>query len=382
MDIQDFKGTLAGKVVLITGAGGGIGLETAKCFAVMGAKVVLLDIDREKGAHAEEAVRAIPGAVAEFYSIDLAEEGSFGAMKDYVMGKYGCPDVVFNNAAVLHVGAVGEVGSGDWDLGYRVNFKAPVMLVGCFLEEMKRRGSGTFVFVSSSGAAAYMGAYEIFKTAQGELAGTLAQELEGTGIRSYTIGPGLVKTETARKSIAIVAAKMGLSEEAFYEMNMDHIISVEDAALGFALSVLHADEYNGQEIGSLQVLNGLAPKDDDAEGAADLRVDAETLGRVVQTFGEQYKGWKERNVFERQWVLRDFRKCVGRPADEVQARMQELAQSGGMLTADDRGLFEALVRYWQHQDQLLQSFEKNQQKRQEFSRTIHGWIADLQALLG
>ena len=62
--------------------------------------------------------------------------------------------------------------------------------------------------------------------------------------------------------------------------------------------------------------------------------------------------------------------------------MQELAQSGGLLTADDRSLLEALVHYWQHQDQLLQSFEKNQQKRQEFSRTIHGWIADLQSLLG
>lgn len=377
MDIQEYKGTLAGKVVLITGAGGGIGLETARCFVVMGAKVVVLDNDREKGERAEAALRAIPGAVADFYYIDLADEGSFDAMKAFVLGKYGCPDIVFNNAAVLHLGAVGAIGSQDWDHGYRVNFKAPVLLVNCFLEEMKRRDSGTFVFVSSSGAAAYMGAYEIFKTAQGELAGTLAQELEGTGIRSYTIGPGLVKTETARKSIAVVAAKMNLSEEAFYEMNKDHIISVEDAALGFALSVLHADEYNGQEIGSLQVLNGLAPKD----GAA-VRVDAEVLGRVARTFSEQYKGWKERNVFERQWVLRDFRKCVGRPADEVQARMQELAQSGGLLADGDRPLLEALVRYWQRQAQLLQSFEKDPQKRQEHSRTIAGWIADLQSLLG
>lgn len=377
MDIQDFKGTLDGKVVLITGAGGGIGLETARCFVTMGAKVVVLDNDREKGERAEATLRAIPGAVADYYYIDLADEGSFAAMKAFVLGKYGCPDIVFNNAAVLHLGAVGAIGSQDWDHGYRVNFKAPVLLVNCFLEEMKRRDSGMFVFVSSSGAAAYMGAYEIFKTAQGELAGTLAQELEGTGIRSYTIGPGLVKTETARKSIAVVAAKMNLSEEAFYEMNKDHIISVEDAALGFALSVLHADEYNGQEIGSLQVLGGLAPKD----GAA-VYVDAEVLGRVARTFSEQYKGWKERNVFERQWVLRDFRKCVGRPADEVQARMQELAQSGGLLAVGDRPLLEALVRYWQRQDQLLQSFEKDPQKRQEHSRIIHGWIADLQSLLG
>ena len=377
MDIQEYKGTLDGKVVLITGAGGGIGLETARCFATMGAKVVVLDNDREKGERAEAALRAIPGAVADYYYIDLADEDSFPAMKAFVLGKYGCPDIVFNNAAVLHLGAVGAVGSQDWDHGYRVNFKAPVLLVNCFLEEMKRRDSGTFVFVSSSGAAAYMGAYEIFKTAQGELAETLAQELEGTGIRSYTISPGLVQTETAQRSIAVVAAKMNLSEEAFYEMNKDHIISVEDAALGFALSVLHAEEYNGQEIGSLQVLNGLAPKD----GASE-RVDAEALGRVARTFSEQYQGWKERNVFERQWVLRDFRKCVGRPADEVRARMQELAQSGGLLTADDRPLLEALVRYWQRQDQLLQSFEKDPQKRQEHSRTIHGWIADLQSLLG
>ena len=377
MDIQEFKGTLAGKVVLITGAGGGIGLETARCFVTMGARVVVLDNDREKGERAEAALRAIPGAVADYYYIDLADEGGFAAMKAFVIGKYGCPDIVFNNAAVLHLGAVGAIGSQDWDHGYRVNFKAPILLVNCFLEEMKRRDSGTFVFVSSSGAAAYMGAYEIFKTAQGELAETLAQELEGTGIRSYTISPGLVKTETAQKSIAVVAAKMNLSEEAFYEMNKDHIISVEDAALGFALSVLHADEYNGQEIGSLQVLNGLAPKD-----GAVVRVDAEVLGRVARTFSEQYKGWKERNVFERQWVLRDFRKCVGRPADEVQARMQELAQSGGLLAADDRRLLEALVRYWQRQAQLLLSFEKDPQQRQEHSRTIAGWIADLQSLLG
>ena len=55
MDIQDFKGTLDGKVVLITGAGGGIGLETARCIVTMGAKVIVLDNDREKGERAEAA---------------------------------------------------------------------------------------------------------------------------------------------------------------------------------------------------------------------------------------------------------------------------------------------------------------------------------------
>ncbi len=60
-----------------------------------------------------------------------------------------------------------------------------------------------------------------------------------------TISPGLVKTETAMKSIEVVAKSMNISLEEFYEMNKEHIISVEDAALGFALSVLNAKEYNG-----------------------------------------------------------------------------------------------------------------------------------------
>ncbi len=87
-------------------------------------------------------------------------------------------------------------------------------------------------------------------------------ELENTNIYSYTISPGLVKTETAMKSIEVVAKSMNISLEEFYDMNKEHIISVEDAALGFALSVLNAKEYNGQEIGSIQVLNGLENKNE------------------------------------------------------------------------------------------------------------------------
>ena len=49
MNINNFKNVLSGRTVLITGAGGGIGLETAKYFAVMGAKVLILEVNEEKG---------------------------------------------------------------------------------------------------------------------------------------------------------------------------------------------------------------------------------------------------------------------------------------------------------------------------------------------
>lgn len=376
MNINDYKKTLDNKIVLITGAGGGIGFETAKCFAIMGAKVIILEIDKEKGENAEKIINSIYKDKVEFYNINLAEENSILKMKKYVLDKYGCPDIVFNNAAILHLGEIGKVSSNDWDNGYLVNFKAPVLLVNCFIDEMRKRNSGTFVFVSSSGAVAYMGAYEIFKTAQVELSNTLSMELENTNIYSYTISPGLVKTETAMKSIEFVAKSMNISLEEFYEMNKEHIISVEDAALGFALSVLNANEYNGQEIGSIQVLNGLENKNESYESC-----NFELLSKVIKTYEEQYLGWKERNIFERQWVLRDFKKCVGKSADEVYKIMKSMEKSKGILSTDEYKLLESLIVYWEHQYKLLQGFENNKEKLQENSNIIKGWILDIKTCI-
>lgn len=377
MDINDYKNVLENKIILITGAGGGIGFETAKCFATMGAKVIILEIDEEKGINAEQVINSKYIDKAEFYHIDLANENSILEMKEYILNKYGCPDIIFNNAAILHLGEIGKVSSKDWDNGYLVNFKAPVLLVKSFIEEMKKRNSGTFVFVSSSGAVAYMGAYEIFKTAQVELSNTLSMELENTNIYSYTISPGLVKTETAMKSIEVVAKNMNISLEEFYEMNKEHIISVEDASLGFALSVLNAKEYNGQEIGSIQVLNRL-----DNKSESYVSCDFDILLKVIKTYEEQFFGWKKRNIFERQWVLRDFKKCVGKSADEVYSIMKNMEKGNGTLSTDDYKLLETLILYWEHQYQLLQGFEKDKEKLQENSNIINGWILDIKNCIG
>ncbi len=376
MNINDYKKTLDNKIVLITGAGGGIGFETVKYFVIMGAKVIILENNKEKGESAEKIINSIYKDKVEFYNINLAEENSILKMKEYVLNKYGCPDIVFNNAAILHLGEIGKVSSNDWDNGYLVNFKAPVLLVNCFIDEMRKRNSGTFVFVSSSGAVAYMGAYEIFKTAQVELSNTLSMELENTNIYSYTISPGLVKTETAMKSIEVVAKSMNISLEEFYEMNKQHIISIEDAALGFALSVLNAKEYNGQEIGSIQVLNGLENKNESYESC-----NFELLSKVIKTYEEQYLGWKERNIFERQWVLRDFKKCVGKSADEVYKMMKSMEKSKGILSTDEYKLLESLIVYWEHQYELLQGFEKNKEKLQENSNIIKGWVLDIKTCI-
>ncbi len=382
------KNILAGQTVLLTGAGGGIGFEAAKAFAWMGAKIIIAEIDAKKGLSAENLINEQSGhTLAEFYEIDLANEVAVNKLCDAVLNQYGCPDIVFNNATVTPMGAVDAVNIASWDRSYCVNFKAPLLLAQRFLPAMKQRNHGTIVFVSSSGASPYMGAYEVFKTAQVELSNTLAMELENTDIHTYTIGPGLVKTETAMNAIRVVAENMKMSTEEFYEMNRRHILDVESAGAGFALSVLNAGTYHGQEIGSIQVLMdyNLIGDDNVEEVKAQNTVGTkqkEAFAKIVKTFEEQYSGWRAMNLFERQWVFRDFKKSMGQSAEQALETLKMAGESiknhDYQLTSSEKAFFEKLKNYWKHQLKLLQGYEKNKNKLEEHSRIINEWITDIE----
>lgn len=385
-----FRGAMQGKTVLLTGAGGGIGLEAARAFAAMGARVVLAEVQRQKGMQAQQKLRGEFGAqAAAFYEVDLAEEAQVRALAGWVLGQYGVPDVVFNNATITRMGAVDEVETAFWDHSYAVNLKAPLLLAQLFLPQMKVRGSGVLVFVSSSGASPYMGAYEVFKTAQVELSNTLAMELEGTGVLTYTVGPGLVKTQTAMNAIEIVAKNMGMTTDEFYRMNSQHILNAEQAGWGFALSAAFAPRYHGQEIGCIQVLmdcGALAPEPQTAQAVqGDSKEQQRLLARVQATLEEQYAGWQKMNVFERQWVLRDFKKMMALSAEQALQQLQQLSgrfAAGEGLGLADRQFLQKLQAYWQHQLALLKGYEKDKQKLEQNTQIITGWAGDIAALLG
>jgi len=384
-----FKNRLKDKVILLTGAGGGIGLETAKALVYMGAKVIVAEIDKRKMLCAQSALDNIFGKNSvEFYEIDLSDENQIYALVSHVKGKYGRIDVLFNNATIAAMGTVEEIPIDVWDKSYAINFKAPLLLTQLALPLMKQKSSGTIVFVSSSGAAPFMGAYEVFKTAQVELSNTLYGELESTNIKVYTIGPGLVKTETAMKGIDIVSSHMGITTKEFYEMNENHILGVEEAGTGFAISVLMADRYDGQEIGAIQVLSdsGLLLKLDSKENTKsnDYQNIIPTVLNVVKVYKEQYSGWMKRNVFERQWVLRDFKKTVGYSADqflEIMQHIQYVVINGKIQDISTYSSnFQKLMEYYKRQYTLLQGYEKNPEKLKEYSITLLHYIEDLKTI--
>lgn len=386
---KSFKNNLEGKVILLTGAGGGIGFETAKALVYMGAKVIVAEIDKRKMLCAQRTLDGIFSKNSvEFYEIDLSDENQIYALVSHVKDKYGRIDVLFNNATMTAMGTVENVSIDVWDKSYAVNFKAPLLLTQLALPLMKQKNSGTIVFVSSSGAAPFMGAYEVFKTAQVELSNTLYGELESTNIKVYTIGPGLVKTETAMKGIELVSSHMGITTEEFYEMNEGHILGVEEAGTGFAISVLMADRYNGQEIGAIQVLSdsGLLLKLDSSENTKsnDYQNIIPTVLNVVKVYKEQYYGWMKRNVFERQWVLRDFKKTVGYSADQFLEIMQHIQYVVNNEKIQEISTyssnFQKLMEYYKRQYTLLQGYEKNPEKLKEYSITLLHYIEDLKTI--
>ena len=379
---------LDGKIVLLTGAGGGIGFEAAKAFVEMGAKVLIAEVNQEKGEQVTTYINRQYHNAADFFHVDLANKIATEQLCEDILSKYGCPDIIFNNAAIVITGEIGEVNLEEWDLSYSINLKAPIILTTLFLKKMRKRDSDCIVFVSSSGAAPYLGAYEIYKTAQVEFCNALSMELEGTHVYTYTIAPGLVKTETAARSIETVSKATGITTNEFYHQNEDHIIDVHDAGIGFAISVLKASDYHGQEISSLQALNDFhnSPVLTSSSCAnEDYELPSvELLMKIIRTFMIQYNGWQSRNVFERQWVLRDFKKYMGVPAETVKKefdRIQKEVENGIGLRNISQKLFENLLYYWKHQLKLLRGFEKDEQKFNDYSRAIGEWISDIQMLL-
>ena len=246
-----------------------------------------------------------------------------------------------------------------------------------------------------------MGPYEVFKTAQVELANTLSAEVEGAGVYAFTIGPGISKTPGFTEGGAQVASLMGMSLEELFELNKNAQISPEAAGAGFALAIAQAKKYHGQETSSIQVLReaNIPLSEQETVGDQKLTVQAPAtqtvatpqVGRsknelyqaVQKTFMEQSEGWKKRNLFERQWVSRDFKKNTGFSIDEMQAKLKALGDSlrAGASTAESIDTVNKIAGYYMHQQEQLRGFEKNSARLAENLKIMDGWIEDAKALV-
>jgi NAD(P)-dependent dehydrogenase (short-subunit alcohol dehydrogenase family) len=380
--------TLNGETVIVTGAGGGIGYEAARALLWLGANVVIAEINQPEGRKAESALETEFGKERVlFVATDVSDETSINELYKLSILAFGKVDAVINNATIAVLGKVIDLPIEEWDRSYRVNLRGPVLMAKTFLPDMLKRDHGVFACVSSTGTA-FLGGYETFKAAQVHLANTLDAELEGTNVIAYTIGPGLVPTETASKAVAQLAPQMGMSVEQFFEMNKGAVLSVEEAGAGFAASVVFAKKFRGQEISSMQALKavdinfgGGEEKNESAEISSEKRKQAQALCEaVLVTLKEQSEGWKSRSLFERQWVIRDFKKTAGMPVEEWLSSLERLNESlcgEGAITSLP---LDKLAGYYEHLAELAKGYEKNAAKLEENLRHVYGWRDEVKRL--
>jgi NAD(P)-dependent dehydrogenase (short-subunit alcohol dehydrogenase family) len=379
---------LLGETVIVTGAGGGIGYEAARALLWLGANVVIADINQQNGHMAEGTLEKEFGKDRVlFVTTDVGDETSVKELYKLSILAFGKVDAVINNATIAVLGNVVDVPIESWDKSYHVNLRGPVLMAQTFLPDMINQNHGVFACVSSTGTA-FLGGYETFKAAQVHLANTLDAELENTNVSAYTIGPGLVPTETASKAVGQLAPQMGMSVEQFFEMNKGAVLSVEEAGVGFALSVVFAEKFRGQEISSMQALKaadinfgGGEEKKESVEMSSERRKQAQDLCEaVLVTLQEQAEGWKSRSLFERQWVIRDFKKTAGMPVEEwllSLKRLDESLRGDGAIVSFP---LDKLAGYYEHLAELAKGYERDVAKLEENLRFVYGWRDEVKKL--
>jgi NAD(P)-dependent dehydrogenase (short-subunit alcohol dehydrogenase family) len=381
---------LRGETVLVTGAGGGIGYEAARALLWLNANVVIAEINHQNGRKAECTLESEFGKERVlFVHTDVGDEASVKKLYNLSNMAFGKVDAVINNATIAVLGQVKDLPIEEWDKSYHVNLRGPVLMAKTFLPDMIQRNHGVFACVSSTGTA-FLGGYETFKAAQVHLANTLDAELEGTNVIAYTIGPGLVPTETASKAVAQLAPQMGMSVEAFFEMNKGAVLSVEEAGAGFAASIVFAEKFRGQEISSMQALKAAdrctqnfgagEPENKLTEISSDKRKQAQALCEAVYiTLKGQSEDWKQRSLFERQWVIRDFRKTAGMPVEEWLETLRQLEENleHGVVSHPP---LEKLAGYYEHLAELAKGYEKDPEKLQNNLRHVYSWRDEVKEL--
>ena len=193
-----------GKVVLITGAGRGLGFAYAKGFAEAGATVVINDIDKELMEQAVDEIRN-GGGSAEGYTFDVSDSSQVKENIAQIEKDVGSIDVLINNAGIHRRGPLEELPEEDWREVINVNLNAAFIVTKCVVRGMIKRRRGKIINITSlnaEGARPTIANYCAAKGGLKMLTKSMATEWGKHNIQINAIGPGYFITDLTKALVA------------------------------------------------------------------------------------------------------------------------------------------------------------------------------------
>ncbi|WP_156841912.1 SDR family NAD(P)-dependent oxidoreductase [Novosphingobium aquimarinum] len=197
--------SLEGKVAIVTGAASGIGHAIAKQFAEAGARLVLVDKDRDGLAN------PLPNMSSDSvlpFECDVADWGAADRLVDHTVGQFGTVDILVNGAGLFPSSPLPDITEAHWDTLLDVNLKGAMRIAQAAARIMVAAGSGAIVNIASiqglrptAGKAAYASS----KAGLIALTQVMAKELAPSRIRVNAVAPGPIWTETIKARMDALA---------------------------------------------------------------------------------------------------------------------------------------------------------------------------------
>jgi NAD(P)-dependent dehydrogenase (short-subunit alcohol dehydrogenase family) len=199
---------LTGRVALVTGATGGLGVAIVDAFAAQGATVIVSDRACEDCEAAAAYLRE-HGKSAHGIAADMGDRRSIDALAEAALERCGRIDVLVCNAGVQGpTGPIGATDEADWQQVMNVNLRSALHLTARLIPDMAERGDGSVILISSIAGLRgnkSIGLYGLSKAALAQLARNLAVEWGPRGVRVNAISPGLIRTPLADRLLANAA---------------------------------------------------------------------------------------------------------------------------------------------------------------------------------
>jgi NAD(P)-dependent dehydrogenase (short-subunit alcohol dehydrogenase family) len=198
----DLTRRLAGRVAVVTGGGGGIGLAAARRMHAEGAMIVVGDIDRDAGAAAADEVSGL------FVAVDVSDEGAVNALFGTAADAYGSVDIAFNNAGISPPDddLIGNTELPAWQRVQDVNLKSVYLCCRAALRHMVPAGRGSIIntasFVAVLGSATSQISYTASKGGVLAMSRELGVQFARQGIRVNALCPGPVNTPLLQELFA------------------------------------------------------------------------------------------------------------------------------------------------------------------------------------